>query len=86
MTEFRKYGRSPLPGRVKLKHREVGEFYVEDGDISAAGLFLKTRQSSAISVGDELAVELPNSAIAPLRGTRMRVVRVTTEGLGLMFL
>jgi hypothetical protein len=86
-TEFRKYGRSPLDGRVKLKHRELGEFYAEGGDISATGLFLKVDANRAMAIGDVLAAELPQHIPANelLGNARLRVVRVTDEGVGLAF-
>ena len=87
MTEFRKYGRSPLPGTVRLKHREIGEIYVEDGDISATGLFLKFHRTAEVAVGDELAAELVDAADSGSAGeTRLRVVRVTGEGIGVAFI
>jgi hypothetical protein len=86
MSEFRKYGRSPLAGRVKLKHRELGEFYAEDGDISATGLFLKINETAVFAVGDELAAELPLAANESRAPTRLRVVRITNEGVGAAFM
>lgn len=86
MTEFRKYGRSPLAGRVKVKHRELGELYAEGGDISATGVFLKIRITDTMAIGDVLAAELPQAANESTAETRLRVVRVTSEGIGLTFL
>lgn len=85
MTEFRKYGRSPLPGTVKLKHRDLGEIVVEDGNISATGLFLKIRRAAQVAVGDEFAAELPQAANELHTGTRVKVVRVTSDGVGVAF-
>lgn len=86
-TEFRKYGRSPLDGKVKLKHRELGEFYAEGGDISATGVFLKVPSTQVVAVGDELAAVLPAAANeARISEARLRVVRVTSEGVGFAFL
>lgn len=86
MTEFRKYGRSPLAGRVRVKHRELGELYAEGGDISATGVFLKIHITSTMAIGDVLAAELPQAANESTGEARLRVVRVTSEGIGLTFL
>ena len=85
-TEFRKYGRSPLCGQVKLKHRDLGEFYAEGGDISATGIFLKFPREQAVAVGDEVAAELPEANQQLPGEARLRVVRVTSEGIGFAFL
>ncbi len=85
MSEFRKNGRSPLAGRVKLKHRELGEFYAEDGDISATGLFLKINGTAVFTIGDELSAELPHAANES-GAALLRVVRITHEGVGVAFM
>ncbi len=90
MTEFRKYGRSPLAGKVKLTHRDLGEFFAEDGDISATGLFLKLQavdqtSTAGLAIGDELAAELPHAPDEPGAETLLRVVRVTDDGVGMAF-
>lgn len=91
MSEFRKCSRSRLSGKVKLKHRELGEFYAEDGDISATGLFLKICDTDSsgigiLAIGDELAAELPHAANESPADARLRVVRITREGVGMMFM
>lgn len=92
-TEFRKYGRSPLAGKVTLKHRELGEIYADGGDISAAGVFLRLSVEQPMAVGDEVAAVLPttiNAAVANhaavVSEARLRVVRITSDGIGLAFL
>lgn len=90
-TEFRKYGRSPLAGKVKLKHRELGEIYADGGDISAAGVFLRLSVEQPMAVGDEVAAVLPTTiGVAPHAAiaseARLRVVRITSDGIGLAFL
>ena len=87
MSGFRKHGRRLAKCVVRLAHSEFGELVAETRDISETGVFVNSRDLvSIVTVGDRFNAKLYN--LAEKKGvseTRMMVVRLTDEGVGLAF-
>ncbi|WP_096085470.1 PilZ domain-containing protein [Agaribacterium haliotis] len=80
MSGFRRFGRKPFVGAVKLQHDAFGEMYAETQDVSESGLFVRDANlREQLNVGDLLNATLENIQ------HEMKVVRLTREGAGLAF-
>ncbi|TVZ37470.1 PilZ domain-containing protein [Alteromonadaceae bacterium 2753L.S.0a.02] len=85
MSQFRKHGRTPVKCAVRLKHREIGDVVTETRDISETGVFVSCRELVRfVSVGDELEAKL-YTATNQVSETNLKVVRLTEDGVGLVF-
>ncbi len=70
---------------VRLTHREIGDVVAETRDISESGVFVSCSELvHYISIGDEFDAKL-YSECNNISETSMKVVRLTNEGVGLVF-
>lgn len=85
MSGFRKHGRTLVKCAVRLTHKEIGDVIAETRDISETGVFVSCRELvHFISIGDEFEAKLYNTD-KEVSETSMRVVRLTSDGVGLAF-
>ncbi|WP_188150753.1 PilZ domain-containing protein [Teredinibacter waterburyi] len=85
MPGFRKHGRTLVKCAVRLTHRDIGDVVTETRDISETGVFVTCRDLvHFISIGDEFDATL-YSDTDHVSETQLKVVRLTTEGVGLAF-
>ncbi|WP_370981047.1 PilZ domain-containing protein [Agaribacterium sp. ZY112] len=81
MSGFRRFGRKPTVGAIRLEHEAIGELVAETQDVSESGLFVRGDQfRDHLNVGDKVDAtikEIPH---------KMKVVRVTGEGAGLAYI
>jgi len=85
-SEERKTSRTAVRLKVCLTMSEEGEMLAVTRDISDGGLFVLLDAEKIPGVGGEVDVQvqgLPNGMEAPW--VKMQVVRIETDGIGLMF-
>jgi len=84
-SESRNSPRTPIKMKVSLVMSEAGEMLAVTRDISDGGIFVLLDAEKVPDVGEEVSVQvqgLPTGMEAPW--VTMRVVRIESEGIGLM--
>ena len=84
-SEARNSPRTPIKMKVNLVMSEAGEMLAVTRDISDSGIFVLLDAEKVPDVGQQVRVQvqgLPNGIEAPW--VEMRVVRIESEGIGLM--
>ncbi|MDH5601585.1 MAG: PilZ domain-containing protein [Gammaproteobacteria bacterium] len=84
MAEKRKQLRQMVNAPVLLSHSVFGEIKAFTGDISNTGVFVRIDNKPTLPKGAHIKLQFLNSA-NPNVSFNTRVVRVTTEGFGLVF-
>ena len=85
MSGFRRYGRKPLRCAIKFSHSSGGDFQAETQDISDAGIFIRdSGLVSVLNIGEVLSAKLQCNQDA-FEDTKLKVVRMTADGVGLEF-
>lgn len=86
-NEARSHSRIPMRLKVSLIMSEDGEMLAVTRDISDGGLFVLLDSEKMPEIGKSVNVQvqgLPNSMEAPW--VAMEIVRIETDGIGLMIL
>jgi len=84
-NETRDSPRTPIKMKVSLVMSEAGELLAVTRDISEGGIFVLLDVDNVPGVDEEVSVQiqgLPDGMDAPW--VKMRVVRIESEGIGLM--
>ncbi len=77
--------RTAMTARVKITHESFGEFVFSTSDISDGGLFIAMEDDAfKPQLGDRVTVQVQGLPV-PAPVLEMRVVRRTSDGLGLEF-
>lgn len=84
MTDKRKQLRQLVSAPVKLSHSVFGEIKAVTGDISNTGVFVKINDKPTLPKGAHIKLQFLSS-VYPDVSFNTRVVRVTDEGFGLVF-
>lgn len=84
MTNKRDQLRQIVNAPVKLSHSVIGEIKAVTGDISNTGVFVSIENKPALPKGAHIKLQFLSS-VYPNVSFNTRVVRVTNEGLGLVF-
>ena len=84
MAEKRKQLRQLVNAPVLLSHSVFGEIKAFTGDISNTGVFVRIDDKPALPKGAHIKLQFLSSAY-PNVTFNTRVVRVTNEGFGLVF-
>lgn len=85
MSEFRRYGRKPLRYAVKVSHTTAGDILAETQDISDSGIFVRSADLLKwLSIGEKVNACLKCDQNT-VENTQLKVVRITDEGVGLVF-
>ena len=84
MAEKRKQLRQMVNAPVLLSHSVFGEIKAFTGDISNTGVFVRIDNKPILPKGAHIKLQFLSSAY-PNVSFNTRVVRVTDEGLGLVF-
>ncbi len=84
MTDKRQQLRHMVNAPVKLSHSVFGEITAVTGDISNTGVFIRVSDKPALPKGAHIKLQFLSSAY-PNVSFNTRVVRVTDEGFGLVF-
>ncbi len=84
MTNKRKQLRQIVNAPVKLSHSVFGEITAVTGDISNTGVFVKIDNKPTLPKGAHIKLQFLSS-VYPNVSFNTRVVRVTDEGFGLVF-
>lgn len=82
--ERRDYVRRLVNARVMLVNGSIGEVRARTRDISDSGVFVEITPVPKLPVGSHLKMHMLDSR-HPTIAFNMKVVRVTAEGAGLMF-
>lgn len=87
MQENRQFERFTLSVEVEMTYSGTGKIILNSRDISTGGVFLHMQGASVPPLGSELMLKL-NGLVAGEEpsSVRVRVVRVTSDGIGLEFL
>ncbi|MFP3874005.1 MAG: PilZ domain-containing protein [Thiohalophilus sp.] len=85
MKERRYYKRKLVNARVKLYHPNFDAVEGTTRDISDGGVFVMTDTTLPLGEGEYLKMVLPQSR-SPDIVFNMQLVRIESDGLGLMFL
>ncbi len=86
MSGYRKHGRKTVKHSVTLSHDALGEIVAETRDVSETGFFASCRNlPKAVSVGDAFKAKMYLDS-ANQFFSKVTVVRLTEEGVGLEFL
>jgi len=86
-NESRNSPRTSMKMKVSLVMSEAGEMLAITRDISDGGIFVLLDAEKVPDIGEEVSVQvqgLPTGMDAPW--VKMRVVRIESEGFGLMIL
>lgn len=87
MQENRQFERYTLSVEVEMTYSGSGKMLLNTRDISTGGVFLYMQGTSLPPIGSELLLKLTGLVAGEEPSTaRVRVVRVTAEGIGLEFL
>lgn len=87
MQENRKFERFILSVEVEMTYSGTGKMILNTRDISTGGVFLHMQGKSMPPLGSELLLKLTGMVAGEEPSTvRVKVVRVTSEGIGLEFL
>lgn len=84
MTNKRQQLRQIVNAPVKLSHSAFGEIKAITGDISNTGVFIRIDDKPTIPKGAHIKLQFLSS-VYPNVSFNTRVVRVTDEGFGLVF-
>ena len=84
MTNKRKQLRQLVNAPVKLSHSVFGEITAFTGDISNTGVFISIENKPTLPKGAHIKLQFLSS-LYPKVTFNTRVVRVTDEGFGLVF-
>ncbi len=85
MPGYRKHGRTLVKCAVKLTHDGFGAIQAETRDISETGVFVWCKNlPHSITIGDHLGAEMHTSC-DDVTLTKLIVVRLTEEGVGLSY-
>jgi len=84
MTNKRQQLRQIVNAPVKLSHTVFGEITAVTGDISNNGVFVRVTDKPTLPKGAHIKLQFLRS-LYPDVSFNTRVVRVTDEGLGLVF-
>ena len=84
MTNKRKKLRQMVNAPVKLSHSVFGEITAVTGDISNTGVFIRVDDKPTLPKGAHIKLQFLSS-VYPDVSFNTRVVRVTDEGFGLVF-
>lgn len=80
----REHVRTPLRTSIRLTHKTFGELLVKTRDISHGGVFLLTSSLPMPPVGTVIEGQVQDDyGERPV--VRMKIVRVESNGVGLMF-
>jgi c-di-GMP-binding flagellar brake protein YcgR len=81
----RRFMRTKLRARIKLKHPSVGELIVQTGDISDGGVFIHADGVDLPPIGSEVKVQVQD---LPMEAPELdaRIVRMEPSGIGLEFI
>ena len=87
MQENRQFERYTLSVEVEMTYSGTGKMLLNTRDISTGGVFLHMQGMSVPPIGSELLLKLTGLVAGEEPSTaRVKVVRVTDEGIGLEFL
>ena len=84
MTNKRQQLRQIVSAPVKLSHSVFGEITAVTGDISNTGVFIRIDDKPTLPKGAHIKLQFLSS-VYPNVSFNTRVVRVTDEGFGLVF-
>ncbi len=84
MTNKRQQLRQIVNASVKLSHSVFGEIVAVTEDISNTGVFIKIAEKPKLPKGAHIKLQFMSS-VYPNVSFNTRVVRVTDEGFGLVF-
>ena len=84
-NERRVFVRRLVTARVKLVHGTIGEVRGKTRDISDSGVFVVVKPVPKLPVGSHVKMHMLDSK-QPAIAFNMKVIRTTTEGVGLMFI
>jgi len=84
MTDKRQQLRQLVNAPVKLSHSVFGEIKAVTGDISNTGVFINVEDKPSLPKGAHIKLQF-SSSVYPNVSFNTRVVRVTDEGFGLVF-
>ena len=84
MTDKRQQLRQMVNAPVKLSHSVFGEITAVTGDISNTGVFIRIDDKPTLPKGAHIKLQFLSS-VYPNVSFNTRVVRVTDEGFGLVF-
>lgn len=84
LQERRIFARHLVNARVLLAHGSFGEIRAKTRDISDSGVFVVVRPVPKLPVGSHIKMHMLDSKL-PAIAFNMKVVRSTSEGIGLMF-
>lgn len=84
MAEKRRQLRQMVNAPVSLSHSVFGEIKAVTGDISNTGVFVRIDNKPSLPKGAHIKLQFLSSAY-PNVSFNTRVVRVTDEGFGLVF-
>jgi len=84
MTNKRQELRQIVNAPVKLSHSVFGEIKAVTGDISNTGVFIRVDDKPTLPKGAHIKLQFLSS-VYPNVSFNTRVVRVTDEGFGLVF-
>lgn len=87
MTENRKFERYAISLEVELNYPGTGKMILNTRDMSDGGVFLYMDEGARPPIGEELFLKLTGlvGGEEPPR-VRVRVARITHEGIGLEFI
>lgn len=84
MTERRRDQRHPMAAEVKISHPEMGERVLKTKNLSDHGLFVVTDPEQMPPMGSMVTCQVLREGEA-MPVVPMKVVRVTEDGVGLLF-
>ncbi len=85
MIERRIFTRHLVNARVQLVHAAIGKVAARTRDISDSGIFAEVYPVPRLPNGSHVKMHMLDSA-QPAIAFNMKVVRITKNGLGLMFI
>ena len=83
--ERRLFTRRVTSARVKLVHGAIGELNARTRDISDSGVFVLIDPVPRLPAGSHIKMHMLDSKV-PALAFNMKVVRITSDGLGLKFI
>ena len=84
MANKRQQLRQIVNAQVKLSHSVIGEISATTGDISNTGVFITLEDKLTLPKGAHIKLQFLSS-VFPNVSFNTRVVRMTDEGVGLVF-
>lgn len=85
MSNQRHQVRTPMKCRIKISHPSFGDLLALTRDLSESGVYVRHPQMAEMLVGTEVIGQVQDLPF-PAPVLKMRVVRIDTEGAGLIFL